>query len=178
LTGARVCRKVVVERGTRRPREVRMSNKKNKGGSGKIIAKREAPAIVAPKKAAPAEPAEKSRVPERIHEKDAGFGAVKVVAGIIIALIVGVSILGRFFGGNDEGRGSAVQDELCGNTEECKAGYICQAYGSDPDRCLRVCELKNSQSCGMDHQCVPLAKQAGRKKMRLVDVCVPNAKVQ
>lgn len=156
-----------------------MGNKKSRGGSGKIIAKREAPAIVAPKKAAPAaEPAEKSRVPERIKEKDAGFGAVKIVAGIIIALIVGVSILGRLFGGDDAGRGNAVQDELCGNTQECKAGYICQAYGSDAERCLKDCDLKNPQSCEPGHQCVSLAKQAGRKKMRLVDVCVPNAKVQ
>jgi hypothetical protein len=155
-----------------------MSGKKTRGGSGKIIAKREAPVVEAPKKAAPAAPAEKSRVPERIQEKDAGFGAIKVVAGIVIALILGVSILTRYFGGEDAGRGSSGQDELCANTPECKAGYICAPYGKDPERCLKLCDLENPQSCETGHRCVSMAKQAGRKKIRLTDVCVPNAKAQ
>jgi hypothetical protein len=155
-----------------------MVSKKGRGGSGKIIAKREAPVVEAPKKAAPAAPAEKSRVPERIQEKDAGFGAIKVVAGIVIALIVGVSILGRLFGGDEADRGSSGQDERCQNTPECKSGYLCHAYGDDSERCLKLCDLGNPQSCEPGYQCVSTARQAGRKKMRLTDVCIPNAKVK
>jgi hypothetical protein len=152
-----------------------MGTKKNRGGSGKIIAKREEQAVEAPKKAA-APPAEKPRMPERIQEKDAGFGAIKIVAGVVIALIVGVGILTRITGGEGADRGSSGQDERCQNTQECKAGYVCQAHRNDVERCLKLCEVKNPQSCEPGYQCSPAAKQAGRKKMRLIDVCVPNAK--
>ena len=87
-----------------------MGTKKNRGGSGKIIAKREEPAIESPKKAAAA-PAEKSRMPERVHEKDAGFGAIKIVAGVVIALIVGVAVLTRITGGAGADRGNLGQSE-------------------------------------------------------------------
>jgi len=156
-----------------------MANRKNRGGSGKIIAKREAPPAEAPKKAAPAAaPAEKSRVSERIQEKDAGFGTIKIIAGVVIALIIGVSILGHFFGGDAANRGSSGQDERCQNTQECKTGYLCHAYGDDAERCLKLCELRNEQSCEPGYQCVSTAKQAGRKKVRLTDICVPDAKVK
>ena len=154
-----------------------MGSKKSRGGSGKIIAKREAAPDVAPRKAAPAaEPAEKPRVPERIQEKDAGFGVVKFIAGVIVVLIVGVSILGHFFGGESADRGSSGQDERCQNTPECKPGYICHAHGDATERCLKLCEIDNPQSCEPGYQCVSTAKKSGRKKMRLTDVCVPDAK--
>jgi hypothetical protein len=156
-----------------------MGTKKNRGGSGKIIAKREQPVVEEPKKAAPAAAAPaKPRMPERIQEKDAGFGAIKVVAGIIVALIVGVMVLTRFSGGDAAERGDSGQDERCQNTQECKAGYVCQAHRNDAERCLKLCEVKNPQSCDPGYQCEPAAKQAGRKKMRLIDVCIPNAKAK
>ena len=156
-----------------------MANKKNRGGSGKIIAKREAAAVEAPKKAAPAAaPPEKPRMPERIQEKDAGFGTIKVIAGVVIALIIGVYVLGHFFGGDSVSRGSSGQDERCQNTQECKPGYLCHAYGGDGERCLKLCELNDPQDCEPGYQCVSTAKQAGRKKVRLTDVCIPDAKVK
>ena len=154
-----------------------MGSKKNRGGSGQIIAKREAATGEAPKKdASTPAPADKPRVPERIQEKDAGFGTIKIIAGVIIALIVGVSILGHFFGGEGADRGSSGQDERCQNTQECKPGYICHAHGDTAERCLKLCEIGDAQSCEPGYQCVSTAKKAGRKKMRLTDVCVPNAK--
>jgi hypothetical protein len=154
-----------------------MGNKKNRGGSGKIIAKREEPAVEAPKKAEPApEPALKRKVPERIQEKDAGFGVIKVIAGVVIALIVGVSLLSHFFGGDDASRGSSGQDERCQSTTECKSGFICQAYAGDAERCLKLCEPDNPQSCEPGYECASSARSAGRKKMRLAAVCVPDAK--
>ena len=123
-------------------------SKKIKGSSGKTVAKREAPVSTAPKKAASAaEPAEKPRVPERIKEKEPGFGVIKIVAGLIIALIVGVSILGKFYGKPGGDRGSSGQDERCTNTQECRSGYVCEAYGDDAERCLKLCEVPDPQSC-------------------------------
>jgi hypothetical protein len=155
-----------------------MATKKNRGGSGKIIAKREVPAAEAPKRAAVVEAAERPRIPERVKEKDAGFGAVKVVAGVIIGLIVGVSILGRVVGGGDLDRGTSTQDQLCRGTQECKSGYVCQAYGNDAERCLKLCQVKDPLSCETGYKCESIAKQAGRKKMRVEAVCVPNAKAE
>jgi hypothetical protein len=127
--------------------------------------------------AAPSQGAEKPRVPERIKENDPGFGVIKIVAGAVIALIVGVSILGKFYGGPDADRGSLGQDERCTNTQECRSGYVCQAHGDDAERCLKTCEVQNPQSCEPGYKCVSSAHAVGRKKVRVTAVCVPNAKV-
>ncbi len=153
-------------------------SKKIKGSSGKTVAKREAPASVAPKKAAPAgEPAERSRVPERIKEKEPVFGVIKIVAGLIIALIVGVSILGKLYGRPGGDRGNSAQDERCTNTQECRSGFVCEAYGDDAERCLKTCEVQDPQSCEPGYKCVSSAQRVGRKKVRVTAMCVPNAKV-
>lgn len=153
-----------------------MTSRKSKGSSGRTVAKRDAPAADAPRKAAPAEaPVEKKRVPERIRENEPGFGVVKIVAGVIIALIVGVSILSRLYGGADVDRGSSGQDERCANTQECRPGFICQAHGGESEHCLKLCEVKDPQSCEPGHKCVSSTRAAGRKKVRVTAVCVPNA---
>ena len=152
-----------------------MANKKGKGGSGKIVAKREAPAREEPKKAAPAAAPAKPRVTERIEEKDAGFGVIKVIAGVVIALIVGSAILNHFYGGDAVDRGDKGQDERCTGTQECKAGFVCQAYGSESEKCLKTCEVKNAQSCDPGYKCISTTRQSGRKKFRFVPVCIPDA---
>jgi hypothetical protein len=154
-----------------------MTGKKNKGASGKTVAKRETPSTDTPRKAADADaPVERKRVPERIKENEPGFGVIKVAAGVIIALIVGVSILGKFYGGADADRGSSGQDERCANTQECKPGFICQAHGDDAERCLKLCQVQDPQSCDTGYKCVSSARAAGRRKVRVTAVCVPNAK--
>jgi hypothetical protein len=154
-----------------------MGAKRNRGGSGKVVAKREAPAAASPKQAAPEQkPVEKPKVTERIQEKDAGFGVIKVVAGVVIALIVGASILGRFFGGEGADRGDLGQGDRCQTTRECRSGYICHAHGDDAERCLELCDLRDAQSCEPGFTCVSTAQKSGRKKVRLTDVCVPDAK--
>jgi len=157
-----------------------MSSKKGKGQSGKIAAKREVPAGEPPKKAAeaPSPAPAKPRVAERIQEKEPGFTVIKVVAGVIILLIVGAGVLNHFYGGGGADRGDKGQDERCANTQECRAGYLCQGYGDDPEKCLKSCEMKNAQSCEPGYRCVDNYRQTGRKKFRDVPVCVPNAKAR
>lgn len=153
-----------------------MTGRRNRGASGKTPSKREAPAGDAPVKAGPSEaPVEKKRVPERIRENEPGFGVVKVVAGVIIALIVGVSILSRLYGGAEADRGSSGQDERCENTQECRSGFICQAHGGESEHCLKLCEVNDPQSCEPGYKCVSSARASGRKKVRVTAVCVRDA---
>jgi len=73
-------------------------------------------------------------------------------------------------------RGSSGQDERCQSMTECRSGFICQAYAKDAERCLKLCEPDNPQSCEPGYECASSARSAGRKKVRLAAVCVPDAK--
>jgi hypothetical protein len=155
--------------------------KKGKTKSGKRVARRVgAGEPTTPKKAkqqaAPAPEEDKPRVPERIQEKDAGFGVIKVVIGVIVVLILAAGALSRILGNEESVRGDGVQDELCESTPDCAKGLRCFAYGDDKRRCLATC--RGDEKCDPGHTCVSAAERKGRKKTLVRAVCVPDAKVQ
>jgi len=157
-----------------------MGKKKGKTKSGKRVAKRVGEgAVAAPKKkpqqkAAPVEE-EKPRITERIQEKDAGFGVIKVVIGVIVVLILAAGAFSRIFGDEEAVRGNGQQDELCESTPDCAKGLRCFAYGDDNRRCLKIC--RGDQKCEPGYSCVSSAERKGRKKTVVRAVCVPEAKV-
>lgn len=155
------------------------SKKKGKVKSGKRVARRIGPGeeIKRPKReAAPKEVEEKPRITERIQEKDAGFGVIKVVVGVIVVLILAAGVFSRMFGGEESARGDKIAGELCESTQECASGSICFAYGGDKRRCLETCP--KGEACEPGYTCVSSAEQAGRKSTRVRAVCVEDAKVQ
>lgn len=156
-----------------------MGSKKGKQKSGKRIARRVGPGeeIARPKReAAPKEEEDKPRIPERIQEKDAGFGVIKVVVGAIVVLILAAGVLSRMVGGEESARGDKIAGELCESTQECAPGSICFAYRDDRRRCLETCP--KGETCETGYTCVSSAERAGRKSTRVRAVCVESSKVQ
>ncbi len=152
--------------------------RKNKGTSGKKVAKRvDSHAKPTPKKAAqPSESApEKPRMPERIREKDAGFGVIKVVIGGILFLIVGSMVLFNQAGGRENTRGDKTPGERCDETVECASGSICYSYKGGEKRCMTRCSKE--KNCDLGFSCVAAAQQKRRKGLRLTDICVESDKL-
>jgi hypothetical protein len=157
-----------------------MGKKKGKTKSGKRVARRVGEGEeIRPKqtqKAAPVEEEEKPRIPERIQEKDAGFGVIKVVVGVIVVLILGAGVLSRMIGDDESVRGDKVQGELCESTQECAKGSICFSYGDDKRRCRVTCS--KDKTCEAGFSCVSSAERSGRKSTRVRAVCIEEAKVK
>lgn len=116
----------------------------------------------------------KPNLPERIQEKDAGFGVIKIIAGIIVALVIGSAVLFNRAGGRQRVRGDKLQGELCEETVECSSGSLCYSYKGEDERCMKLCSKENP--CDPDQSCVTAAQQKRRKGFRLTDICVENAK--
>ncbi|MBW2276395.1 MAG: hypothetical protein JRF63_02820 [Deltaproteobacteria bacterium] len=154
--------------------------KKGKTKSGKRVTRRvgegEEPKPTKTKqKAAPVEKEEKPRINERLQEKDAGFGVIKVVIGVIVVLILAAGAFSRIFGDEESVRGDGDQDELCESTPECAKGLRCFAYGDEKRRCLKTCP--GGEKCETGYTCVSAAERSGRKKTAVRAVCVKDAEV-
>ena len=145
----------------------------------KRIAKR----FAAPEEALPPKPAAEKKRPiaerapmqSRIKESNDGFGVLKGVAVVILALIIGSAILFNRAGGREAMRGDKSPGELCENTVECAHGSICYAYGNDKPRCRTTCSKKHP--CNPEETCVTAASQKRRKGIRLADICIPNGDI-
>jgi hypothetical protein len=150
-----------------------MGSKKKRGKSGKKVARRVGPGDEPkpkPKEAAPEPEEAKPRITERIREKDAGFGVIKAVVGVIVVLILGAGVLSRLVGSDESTRGDKIAGELCDSTQECQSGSICFSYGGDKKRCLITCP--KGKDCEPGYTCVSSAERAGRKSTRVRAVCV------
>lgn len=150
--------------------------KRKHGSSGKRIASRSlgSQGAKTPKQAdtGPEQPAP-PRMPERIAEKDAGFGLVKIVVGGLILLILGSGAAVKLLGGSTNQRGDKVLDEICASTMECAAGSICFAYKDEKKRCMKTCP--KGTNCDPEHTCTSAPENTGRKKTRVRAICVKNA---
>ncbi|MCP4604308.1 MAG: hypothetical protein GY847_27940 [Proteobacteria bacterium] len=152
--------------------------KKKKGTSGKRVVMRIDPQASKKTKKQQQRPnpePEKTRIPERIQEKDSGFGVIKVAAGVIIALIVASMILFNQAGGQESIRGDKLPGESCQETSECAAGSICYSYKGSKKRCMTRCSPKNE--CNPGYTCISATQQKRRKGLRLTDICVENAQL-
>lgn len=118
---------------------------------------------------AKATPPEKPGIPERIREKDSGFGVIKGVVGVIIALILGSTVLYNTAGGRQSERGNKAPGEPCGDTVECRSGTICYMYSDLGRQCMETCY---DGQCSAGFHCVAAATQKRRKGLRITDVCV------
>ncbi len=153
-----------------------MASKKTKSGGKKKI-KRVPVAGQEPKKEAKKskpEP-ETKRVPKRVTEKDQGFGVIKTVAGVLIALVVGSMILFNLSGGQEDTRGDKISGERCAETLECQSGSVCYSYKDAEKRCMMRCSKKTA--CDSGYTCVAAAQQKGRKGIRITDVCVEDDEI-
>lgn len=150
--------------------------KKKKGPSKKSMAKRVIPADTRMRgvalNAASAEP-EKPKVPERIKEKNAGFGVLKIVAGVILALIVGSMVLFNLAGGRESARGDRIVGERCDSTVECSTGSVCYAYKGGKKRCMARCG--ENRTCEPGFSCISSTQQKRRKGVRITDICVEDS---
>ena len=151
--------------------------KKKKGASGKRTAKRVNPNEESPPKQSAIKEStetEKPRMPERIREKDAGFGLIKIVVGVLIVLILGSGLLIKLVGGGEADRGNKTQGELCKTTKECARGSVCYSYKGERKRCMVTCP--KGKMCDPGFTCVSAAERSGRKSTRVRAVCVEDAK--
>lgn len=155
-----------------------MVSRKKKSDSGKRIARREDNKPKPKKKeqstAVPVE--EKSGMPQRIQEKDAGFGTIKIVVGVFVALMIGALILTRLSGHDEDSRGDKVQGEQCALTKECKKGYRCVQHGDDLRKCMKSC-FDDESICDPGYTCTSTSQGASRKKIKVQPVCVEDAKL-
>jgi hypothetical protein len=126
-----------------------------------------------PKPKAEAAGPEKPRIPERIREKDSGFGVIKTVVGIIIALVVGSTVLFKQVGRSESERGEKQLEEPCQQTSECLKGLLCYAYKNSKKQCLAACV---KDKCDDGYTCVPRSDQPKQQGRRILDICVRNAK--
>ena len=156
-----------------------MAAKKRGGSSGKRVARREtSPERPRAKRTPPPpETEDKPVIQERIREKDAGFGVIKVAVGVIIALIIGATALSRLTGTEDAARGDKLPGEMCESTTECEKGNICLAYHGDQRRCWKLCR-PDSPDCEPGYSCVSSAQRSGRKGVRVRSICVEDAKAR
>ncbi len=155
-----------------------MVSKKKKSDSGKRIARREEnkPRTEKKERAAAVPVEEKSGMPQRIQETDAGFGAIKIVVGVFVALMIGALILTRLSGHDEDSRGDKVAGEQCALTKECKKGYRCAQYGDDPRICMKGC-FGDDSACDPGYTCTSTSHGASRKKIKIQPVCVEDARL-
>jgi hypothetical protein len=150
--------------------------KKKTGASGKHIVKRVDPNAGPQEAQKPSKPEpEKPRIPQRISEKDPGFGVIKTVAAVVIALIVGSMILFNQVGGRESARGDKLPGEQCEETLECATGSICFSYKGRENRCVKRCGKE--KECEPGYTCVSASEKKRRKGIRVADICVENAKL-
>ena len=156
-----------------------MVSKKKKSGSGKRIARREEnkPKPEKREQAAAVPVEKKPGMPQRIQETDAGFGAIKIVVGVFVALMIGALILTRLSGHDEDSRGDKTQGEQCALTKECKKGYRCAQYGDDPRICMKGC-FSDDSACDPGYTCTSTSYGASRKKIKIQPVCVEDARLR
>jgi hypothetical protein len=121
-----------------------------------------------PKKNSPE--SDKPRIAERFQEKDAGFGVIKMVVGILIVLILGSVIALKLSGGQDPIRGSKTQGDPCQMTKECASGSICFSYKDLRNRCLATCS--ETDACDPKYTCTSVVQNPGQENMRRRKVCI------
>ncbi len=155
-----------------------MVSKKKKSDSGKRIARREdnkpKPKIKEQATAVPVEA--KPGMPQRIQEKDAGFGTIKIAVGVFVVLMIGALILTRLSGQDEDIRGDKVHGEQCALTKECKKGYRCVQYGDDLRKCMKSC-FDGDSLCDPGYTCTSTSQGTGRKNIKVQPVCVEDAKL-
>ncbi|MDJ0762934.1 MAG: hypothetical protein QNJ97_08100 [Myxococcota bacterium] len=115
------------------------------------------------------------RISPRPRETGSGFGVVKIVVGLIVALIVGSMIFFNQSGGRERARGDKMPQEKCRETSECAAGSVCYSYKDDEKRCRVLCA--KTKICEPGFTCVSAAKQKRRRGVRLLDICVEDARL-
>jgi len=164
---------------------------KKKSGSGKRVAKRVEAAEgkrSAPPQGPPRE-AEKPRIAPRIQEQDSGLGVLKAIGIGIIVLIVGAGVLSRVMGGrggsgsdrsSGETGGAAREEEVaggdklpgerCNASRECRGRSVCYSYRGEARRCYATCSAEDS--CDPGYRCFSAAEQTGRRKTRVISICV------
>ena len=151
---------------------------KKKGRGGKRQVKRVDTAADKKKKdekSKPKQTSEPKQVPTRIKEKDAGFGVIKTVAGVVIALIVGSMFLFNQAGGDQNARGDKIVGERCKETVECESGTVCYSYKNAEKRCMKLCDKK--KECEPGYTCVSATQQKRRRGFRITDICVEDGSI-
>ena len=148
------------------------------GKSGKRPVKRIDPEADKKKKIEKSKPRpvqESKQMPERIKEKDAGFGVIRIVAGVVVALIVGSMFLFNQAGGDQNARGDKIPGERCSETVECESGTVCYSYKDQEKRCMQLCDKK--KECEPGYTCVSATEQKRRRGFRITDICVEDADI-
>ncbi|MBN2802676.1 MAG: hypothetical protein JXR91_06255 [Deltaproteobacteria bacterium] len=110
-------------------------------------------------------------VKSKPDKDEPGFGALKIIAAVFIALIIGVSILGKVSGLDKKNRGTLVQDEVCTTSQKCSLGYRCYDFQNTSLKCHKKCSENNDCPAGYDCK---TAVQASRKKIKTARMCVSH----
>jgi len=116
---------------------------------------------------------EKTPMSRRPKENNEGFGILKFVGFAILVLVVGSAILFNRSGGREALRGDKTAGELCSETTECQKGYICFSHQENRRQCMKTCHANSG--CEAGYTCTTSAASK-RKGMRVVEICVPDAK--
>lgn len=109
---------------------------------------------------------------QRREAEEPGLGALKVIVGVIIALVIGVTILGRMTGADKQNRGTLIQGEKCVSNSDCASGFLCYSYDEGSFQCHQKCSAH--KTCPSGTRCKTVVKNA-RRKLKTADLCISNA---
>lgn len=112
---------------------------------------------------------------ERIKEKDAGFGVLKGVAGVIIVLIVGATFLANYSGTDKTHRGEGEQGDACEKSDDCLSGHICYQYRDNPFECMELC--KTDDDCADGFSCTSVSR-TNKRRVKVKNVCTEQQKTE
>ena len=156
-----------------------MAAKKKGPSVKKRIVRHEAPETSAAAGSTQAKPTaperERPKMPTRTKEKGSGLDILKIVGFVIIALVVGSTILFNRSGGQDAMRGDKLQGESCKQTVECQKGSVCYSHNSSDLKCMKTCV--KDKKCDPGYTCVSEGSLKRRKGFRIIPVCVEDDKL-
>ena len=108
------------------------------------------------------------------EKKEPGLLGLKIIVGLIAALVIAVSVLGHLSGADRQSRGTLVQGEKCTSSSECASGFTCYSYKESSFQCHRRCG--KSKECPSGTTCKTVVKNA-RRKLKTADLCISNADI-
>ena len=120
------------------------------------------------------EVAERPRgVPERIREQNPGFTVLKIIGGVLIALVLLAALAPKLLGGRRSDTSTRAEiGDRCEARGDCRPGSLCVSYQGAPKICRRKCGPDSP--CPPSETCTSAEDRYGRKSLRVVSYCIPN----
>jgi len=106
----------------------------------------------------------------RSRAKPSDFRGLKIIGGVLIALMLGAGILTFYTGQGKKKHGSLDTGRSCQLSEDCRDGDICFADKGVSPVCTKMC--RSDSDCDAGKVCLARGILGKKSRVKLSKVCV------